>query len=160
MGMFSKIWKMACLSLAFGLAIYPISVLAMGGKPEATSTPALSPIEQAPTSSVTLKDLAKVYWPDSNATTVQQEDALKNILGKAVTWEITVAQIQRDGGGYLIQGRSDANMVGTFSYVTPKTETESLKIRNAAIGSILKIKGIVNDFQMRHIVLKPAAVIE
>ena len=85
---------------------------------------------------------------------------MKNILGKAVTWEITVAQIQRDGGGYLIQGRSDANMGGTFSYVTPKTETESLKIRNAAIGSILKIKGIVNDFQMRHIVLKPAAVIE
>jgi len=157
--MFTKIGKTVCAFLAFALVIQAGPVFAMGSKPDTSSSASLS-LENAPTSNVTLKDLAKVYWPDSDATTVQQEDTLKKLLGKAVTWEITVAEIQRDGSGYLVQGRSDENMIGTFSYISPTSENEIKKIQSAARGSILKIKGIVSDFQMRHIVLKPAAVID
>ena len=131
--MFTKIGKTVCAFLAFALVIQAGPVFAMGSKPDTSSSASLS-LENAPTSNVTLKDLAKVYWPDSDATTVQQEDTLKKLLGKAVTWEITVAEIQRDGSGYLVQGRSDENMIGTFSYISPTSENEIKKIQSAAQG--------------------------
>lgn len=140
------------------LACFPLSVQAMGGKPESAASTASSTIN-APVSNVTLKELAQIYWPDSNATELQQEETLKNLLGKRVTWNITVAQIQRDGNGYLVQGQSDKNMVGTFSYVTPENEAQKEAILKASMGSELTISGIVNDMQMRHIILKPATIL-
>ena len=140
------------------LACVPLSVHAMGGKPEIASSSSSS-VKTAPVSTITLKELAQIYWPDSNATELQQEETLKNLLGKRVTWNIRVAQIQRDGNGYLVQGQSDKNMVGTFSYVTPENEAQKDAILKASMGSELEISGIVSDMQMRHIVLKPAQVI-
>ena len=128
MVMFTKIVKTVCIILSLVLVIQAGAVFGMGSKPDTSSSASVS-LDNAPTSNVTLKDLAKVYWPDSNATTVQQEDTLKNLLGKAVTWEIIVAEIQRDGSGYLVQGRSDENMIGTFSYISPKSENEIKKIQ-------------------------------
>lgn len=76
-----------------------------------------------------------------------------------MTWEIVVAQIQRDGAGYLIQGQSDRDMLGTFSHVIPKTRQEVDVLLKASMGSKLVITGIVKDMELRHIVLDPAQVV-
>lgn len=131
---------------------------AMGATPAEETTVKTSGFEEAPTSAITLKELARIYWPDSNATRLQQEETLKNLLGRKVSWEITVAQIQRDGSGYLIQGQSNQDMIGTFSYVQPQSEADEEQILKAGMGSTLKIVGIVKDMDMRHIILKPAFV--
>lgn len=148
------------LPLAFLiLAVFlPSQPYALGGKPQKEPQPTVFDIDKAPSSSLTLKELAQIYWPDSNATQLQQEETLKNLLGKKVSWEITVAQIQRDGDGYLIQGQSDKDMLGTFSYVTPANKADEEQIKKASMGTRLPIVGIVSDMDMRHIVLKPAAI--
>lgn len=146
---------LAFLSLVLSL---PTQCLAMGGKPQEKCGPTTADIDKAPSSPLTLKELAHIYWPDSQATQLQQEETLKNLLGKKVSWEVTVAQIQRDGSGYLIQGQSNKEMLGTFSYVQPRNPSEEEQILKASMGSTLKIVGVVSDMDMRHIILKPAFV--
>lgn len=134
------------------------SAYALGGKPGSEALPKAENLPDAPSSPVTLKELASIYWPDSNATQLQQEETLKNLLGKQVSWEIIVAQIQRDGDGYLVQGQSDKDMLGTFSYVKPRNQADDVLIQRTRMGDTLPITGIVNDMEMRHIVLKPAFI--
>lgn len=143
--------------LMLWLVLVSASVCAMGGKQQEIQidTPSL---ENVPKSSVTLKDLAHIYWPDTNATAVQQEEILKNLLGKSVIWEITVAQIQRAGNAYLVQGQSDKDTLGTFAYVTPRNDDEQNRILKAEKGSVLLIYGVVSDMRLRHIVLQPAVL--
>lgn len=158
--MFSDKWKRLQIGLAFAalLALIPFSAWSIGGKAE-TPPPASSPAQGVQTSDITLKQLANLFWPDSTATEAQQQEALENLLGKRVTWTIKVAQIQREGSGYLIQGQSDRDMLGTFSYITPQNEAEKEAILKASMGSELEITGVVDRMQMRHIILKPATVI-
>ena len=160
--MFRKIAFYSCLLVAF--LIIPLSntsnlAFCMGSKPDMKSSAVQQSQSNVPQSDITLKQLADIYWPDSNATELQQEETLKNLLGKRVNWLVTVAQIQRAGEGYLVQGQSSKDMVGTFSYITPQSEAEKEAILHAQMGSQLDVSGIVNDMQMRHIVLKPANVI-
>lgn len=139
----------------------PPSVSAMGGKPDVDEGVPMSNAEisdNTPVSSVTPKELAHLFGPDSNATQVQQEEVLKTLLGKKVEWEIVVAQIQREGNCYIIQGKSDKDMIGTFSYVIPTSQAEMDVITHASMGTKLNISGMVDDMRMRHIVLKPACV--
>lgn len=110
------------------------------------------------TSNITLKELGNIFWPDSRYTDAQKEKILKIIKGKKVNWEIVISQIQRDGTDYLIQGSSEKDMIGTFSYITPKTKLEEEKILDFKKGSTIKISGIIKDMIMRHIVLKPASL--
>ena len=131
---------------------------ALGGKPDTKTVSSTDSISNAPSSSITLKELANIYWPDSNATQLQQEDTLKDLLGKKVSWDITVAQIQRDGDGYLVQGQSDKDMLGTFSYVKPRNQADEALIQKTRMGDTLPITGIVNGMVMRHIFLKPAFI--
>jgi len=156
--MFPK-YLFCVLFLAASLLFSGVVVLAMGGNPEKTQ-PKQHTLDNAQTASVSLKELADIYWPDSNATMVQQEKTLKNLLGKKVTWDVTIAQIQREGTTYIIQGQSDKNMLGTFSYVIPRNEDEKNRLVSSAIGSVLRITGIVSDMRLRHIVLNPALIEE
>lgn len=156
-------FKILFATYVFGasLILHAPYALAMGGKPEISkylTTQKRMVYENAPTSTITMKELALLFWPDSNATQVQQEEALKNLLGKKVNWKIVVAQIQREGDEYLIQGQSDKDRIGTFSYIVPTSEAEKDAIIHASMGTKLNICGVVNDMRMRHIVLKPAYV--
>lgn len=76
---------LAFLSLVLSL---PTQCLAMGGKPQEKRGPTTADIDKAPSSPLTLKELAHIYWPDSQATQLQQEEALKNLLGKKVSKNI------------------------------------------------------------------------
>lgn len=147
------------LTLSPVLAVFLNSqTFAMGGKPEVKPIEKVTEIDTAPASAMTLKELAHIYWPDSDATQLQREETLKKLLGKKVAWEITVAQIQCDGDGYLIQGQSDKDMLGTFSYVKPRNNADEEQIQKARMGDTLPIVGIVKDMDMRHIILQPAFI--
>ena len=49
-------------------------------------------------------------------------------------------------------------MLGTFSYVKPRNQADEALIQKTRMGDTLPITGIVNDMEMRHIVLKPAFI--
>ncbi|WP_165071991.1 hypothetical protein [Desulfovibrio sp. ZJ200] len=153
-------FKNLLTALVFGASVIFLSphVHALGGKPDTKTGPSVDSLSDVPSSSLTLKELANIYWPDSNATRLQQEETLKNLLGRKVVWEITVAQIQRNGDGYLVQGQSDKDMLGTFCYVKPRNQADEALIRKVRMGDTLPITGIVNDMEMRHIILKPAFI--
>ena len=130
----------------------------MGSNPQSAKT---IPAEQASpaTSDITLKELADIYWPDSNATQLQQQETLKNLLGKAVTWEVEVAEIQRhDDHTYLVQSSSSKDALGIFAYVVPQNDEELKMLQTTARGSKLKIAGVIKGEKLRHMVLEPATL--
>lgn len=155
--MYSNILQILLLLLVVGICLHGKCISAMSGKPQEIPESNYS-LDSAPISKMTLKELAHIYWPNTNITTAQQEATLKNLLGKSVTWEIRVAQVQRDGSCYLVQGQSDENMIGTFSYVTIRNKHEENRILQAEKGSKLIITGIIFDMRLRHIVLQPATL--
>lgn len=158
MEMYSKL-LLSCVLMSSLFIQYIESPFAMGGNPQEIPAGNYS-LENAPKSSISLKELAHIYWPDTNTTVVKQEETLKNLLGKSVTWEIVVSQIQRNGKTYLIQGQSNANMLGSFSYVSPGNQDEEKRILQATKGSIITITGVVSDMRLRHIVLRPAKLLK
>lgn len=152
---YGAIILLLCLAL-YGLASF-LGGHGSGNKEQ--DAPTIN-LDNASSSSVTLKDLAAVYWPDSNATEVQKEETLKNLIGKRVIWEISVAEIQRqDDGSFLVQGQSDKNMIGTFSYVTPQNEAERQQLVSVSREGKLALTGIVVGMKARHIILNPARVV-
>lgn len=159
MEMYTKKFLLSVLLAGALLLSGVMQASALGARPDVSDNQAEEAMSQAPESHITLKELAAIYWPDSHATQLQQEETLKNLLGKKVTWEITVAQIQRHGAGYLIQGQSSRDMLGTFSHVMPKTQQEVDALLKASMGSKLEISGMVKDMELRHIVLDPANVV-
>lgn len=153
-GRMARLWMGLALVVALGLSVAP-QAWAMGGKVEKEQTvPQL--LEQTPASGITLAELGSLFWPGSNATEVQREEALKNILGKKVTWEIVVAEVQRQDGIYLVQGQSSQQMIGTFAYVVPGSKEDEQKLIATGRDGKLTVTGIAAEMQMRHIVLKPA----
>lgn len=158
--MFTKKRVAYLLFLLLALVVMGI-VVSMRGAPETTApAPALAPLESAPVSTITLKELAAIYWPDSNSTEVQRVETLKNLLGKRVTWEISVAEVLPQGdNAYLVQGQSDKNMLGTFSYVTPQNEGEKQQLMSVSREGKITLTGIVVEMKARHMVLNPARVV-
>lgn len=142
----------AALCLAASLLCAAAPARGMGGRP--ADNAAL--LETAQPSDATLQSLGALFWPDSNATEAQREEALRNVLGRRVTWTVIVAEVQRQGDAFLVQGSSDANMIGTFSLVTPRDEAERRRILALSRGDALPVTGVVREMRLRHIVLDPA----
>lgn len=155
--------KVLPLCLAMGIVVIGGGKAAtMGVRPDnaVTQFDASSElISKAEPTKLTICEVGQILWPVSDSTRLQQEEILKKLIGKRVNWQIIVAQVQRDGGGYLIQGQSDKNMVGTFSYVFPHNEIEKNTILNASIGSRIDISGVVDDIHLRHVVIRPAMIV-
>lgn len=60
------------------LALIPflcVQAFALGAKPD-TETVKVNELDKAPTASISLEELAHIYWPDSGATQLQQEETL------------------------------------------------------------------------------------
>lgn len=130
----------------------------MGGNPQSAKS---NPAEQASvaTSDVTLKEMADMFWPDSAATQLQQQEFLAKVLGKTVTWEVEVAEIQQhDEHTYLVQSSSTKDALGVFAYVAPQNDAELKMLQTAARGSKLKIAGVIKGEKLRHMVLEPATL--
>lgn len=73
------------LSVLFAVAALLAGVTqasALGARPDVSDNQAEDGALQAPESHITLKELAAIYWPDSHATQLQQEETLKKLLGK------------------------------------------------------------------------------
>lgn len=159
--MFSSKFTQAFVGAWLLFGLYAIPVCGMGANAqegENGGKVADGIFAASPKSDATLKQLADIYWPDSNATEVQREEALKNLLGKRVTWEIVVAGVQRQDGTYLVQGQSSREMIGTFVYIKPDSKEDEQKLLTIRRDDKITVTGIAKEMQVRHIVLKPAVI--
>ena len=117
----------------------------------------LAAITRAEAAPLTQKELAATYAPGSDATTLQQESRLRELLGKRVQWEILIADIAPEGTDvFRVQGRSDREHMGTFVYLTARNAEEAASIRGLQKGQTVRVVGLVQDMALRHMVINPA----
>lgn len=153
----SKTLGLAALAFIMAFTFVP-QANTMGGKAENGMVSSKS-LEKLPAAGITPHELGELFWPDSNATEVQLEEALKNLQGKRVTWEIVVAGVQRKDGTYFVQGQSSREMIGTFVYIKPESKEDEQKLLTIRRDDKITVTGIAKELQERHIVLDPAFLV-
>jgi hypothetical protein len=104
--------------------------------------------------------LYELFHFGSDNTDLQRKRMKDKISGKVVIWTLKVYDVSLETETiYKIQTSGD-NTVGTFVFLSPQTDKERDFIEGLKVGSIITVKGIVNDIVMMHIQLKPAMLFD
>ncbi len=117
----------------------------------------ISRIESAQISQVDpSRELAAMFNIGSNYTNVQRENALKELKGKVVVWQLPVYEVSKQGDGYKVQ-TSAGRAVGTFIHIKTRNDQERSYLESIKTGDAISFKGVIADVDFtRHLIIRPA----
>ncbi len=153
---------------SIGMFLILSGIVALTGKDEIK--PKADPIAQlASTQPADLKadgELSEIFTFDSKYTDLQRDNKAKEIIGKVVQWQLPVYEVSKSGDGYKVQTQSQIgfggfarNFVGTFVYITPRTDEDRHIIEGLKTGDIISFKGRINGTSLRSLTVKPAIIV-
>jgi len=104
-------------------------------------------------------ELAAMFSIGSNHTNVQRENALKELKGKIVAWQLPVYEVSKQGDGYRVQ-TSAGRAVGTFIHIKTRNDQEKSYLESIKTGDTLSFKGVIADVDLtRHLIIRPAILL-
>lgn len=134
------------------------------------SSTRLSPVEilrASPVSAITKEQAADASNSDSPITTLQRDSQQKSFKGQVVEWELQIANVERQGGNYLITnnpgpkfsflGHSTKNLE-SITVLTPSSPEEAAVIESMKPGQFVKIKAKIQGFHFGNVLLEPAVI--
>jgi hypothetical protein len=123
-------------------------------------------IEHAPRSARTPEELAEAFALNSRATDVQREMLTTDIVGHAVEWDLPVYEVEFAEGRFKVTSQAipitDADAVALLRvvvFVLPQNETDDALLRAVKTDDVLRIRGIVQEIQLRTVVTIVPAVV-
>ena len=154
MGMMAKI----------GIGIVILIVAGIAGMPSDDEiAQQLAEIQQTSPANISPKgEIAEMFSMMSNNTDIQRENKEKELKGKIVEWTLPVFEVSvtnAEKGIYKIQTSGSGNTVGAFVEVYARDDAERAKIESLTTGSLVTVKGRIDDTFMRHINIELARLV-
>ena len=94
---------------------------------------------------------------------MQRENKLKEIKGQVILWTLPVYEVSRAGEGYRVQTKTDIRfgsfgsaLIGTFVYITPRSDEERRHIEALKTDDLISFKGRIVGSTWRNLEVKPA----
>jgi hypothetical protein len=123
-------------------------------------------IERAPRSARKANELAEAFALNSRATEVQRDMLTADVVGHAVTWDVTVYDIESSEGRLKLTSQvipvtdNDAlPMLRVQAMFLPANSADLTRIRSLRTGDPVRIRGVVKEIWLRTlVVLAPAAL--
>ena len=120
--------------------------------PTLAETPADSSIDRA--------ELARIFAFGGTATDLQRDAKEKEIEGKIIDWTgVKVYEVSKSGNCYRIQTQGDDSTPGMFVKACPPDGITDAAAVSLATGSIVRVKGKIDDITMRNLDIKPGIIL-
>ena len=120
---------------------------------------AVALIEKTPRSARTPAELAEAFALNSRATDVQRKMLTTDVVGRSVEWDLPVYEVEFTEGRYKVTSQAipvqDADAVPLLrvvAFVLPRNEADDALLRAVKTGEVIRIRGIVQEIQLRTIV--------
>lgn len=147
--------------IAFVVLIIIGATLGRGEKNEKREKLANTPAETKYSGADTVSLLADYFNPMSKHTDIQREQALQELKGKVVEWELVVFEVSKQSSAvYKIQTSSRKNYVGTFVSIHSPGAEDVKTLAALKTGDKITVKGYVDGSFMRNINLNPAMLVK
>jgi hypothetical protein len=157
----SSVWRW----VGGGAAALVVLLVAIGGlAPSKPKVDALAELNAAQTAPLQPEGaLSELFAMGSKNTDLQRENRLKEIKGQVVQWTLPVYEVRRSGEGYKVQtktkvrvGSFGTDLLGTFVYITPRSDDERRQIEALKTDDMISFKGYIAGSTLRSLQIKPA----
>jgi hypothetical protein len=120
---------------------------------------AVALIEKTPRSELTPQAVAEVFALNTKSTDVQREMLEKDLVGHSVEWDLRVYEVASEDGRYKVTSQEipikdgDAvPLLRVVAFVLPQDEKDNVLLRSVKTDDVIRIRGIVQEIQLRTIV--------
>lgn len=127
---------------------------------------AVALIDKTPRSELTPGAVAEAFALNTKSTDVQREMLASALVGHSVEWELRVYEVAADDGRYKVTSQeipiTDADAVPLLrvvAFVLPQNEKDDALLRAVKTGEVIRIRGIVQEIQLRTIVVVVPGVV-
>lgn len=110
-------------------------------------------------------EVAEIFSFGSNHTDLQRDQMLKNLTGKVVLWSLPVYDVEESNGGYRVQTKSNvgfmfgAGLVSAFVHINEHSPQDREFLSALKEGDVITFKGVIAGLSMRHLVIRPAMLV-
>jgi len=116
-------------------------------------------VDAYPNASIDRAELARIFKLGGTATDLQRDAKEKEIEGKIIDWTgVKVYEVKKSGNCYSIQTEGDDSTPGMFVKACPPEGITDAAALSLTTGSIVRVKGKIDDITMRNLDIKPAIV--
>ncbi len=160
--------RLAWAGTGIAVCLVLIGIAIMPGKDGAApkTDPLADLVAMQPSDLKAEGELSEMFALGSKHTDLQREKKSKEIIGKVVQWRLPVYEVSKSGGSYRIQtqtrigtGMFGTNLVGTFVYITPRSDEDSKIIEALKTDDMICFKGQIADTSLRTLTIKPAVLV-
>jgi hypothetical protein len=140
---------------------------ATSGSDGAATSAATAPAEAAPPtlaetpadSSINRAELARIFALGGTSTDLQRDAKEKEIEGKIIDWTgVKVYEVTKSGKCYRVSSLPDDSTPAVAARACPPDGITDAAALNLTTGSIIRVKGKIDDVTMRIIEIEPAIV--
>jgi hypothetical protein len=123
-------------------------------------------IDKTPRSELTPEAVAEAFALNTKSTDVQREMLEKDLVGHSIEWDLRVYEVAFEDGRYKVTSQaipvSDPDAVPLLrvvAFVLPQNEKDDALLRAVKTDDVIRIRGIVQEIQLRTIVAIVPAVV-
>lgn len=127
---------------------------------------AVALIEKTPRSELTPEAVADAFALNTRTTDVQREMLETSLVGHTVEWQLRVYEVSFEGGRYKVTSQAipiaeaDAvPLLRVVAFLLPQSETDDALLRTVKTDDVIRIRGIVQEIQLRTIVVVVPGVV-